>query len=130
MRRLWTAALLASLGLPAQASDGVELSMKSRASAPESALAVAPSGPKAAVLAPAPFTAARDPLPEILLRDEQDRHGYTSSCQHSTSNFCYDLADGRISFRGARLYMPKVDGLTAESVSLRQNRIVFKYSFR
>jgi hypothetical protein len=129
MHRLWTAAILAALGFPAHGADGLELSMKSRASASESALAVAPSSPKAAVLAPAPFS-ARDPLPEILLRDEQERRAYTSSCEKTTRDFCYDLADGRVSFRGARRYMPQVEGLRAESVSLRQNRLVFKYSFR
>jgi hypothetical protein len=43
---------------------------------------------------------------------------------------CYDALDGRIVYRGARAYMPKVDGFQPESVSLRRNGIVFKYSFQ
>jgi len=42
----------------------------------------------------------------------------------------YDLVDGRIVFVPARQYMPKVDGLTAEGVSLRRDMVRFKYSFR
>lgn len=42
---------------------------------------------------------------------------------------CYDGAERRVVFRGARRYMPQIDGLRAESVSLRRDRIVFKYSF-
>jgi hypothetical protein len=43
---------------------------------------------------------------------------------------CYDLAEQRIVYRGAREYMPAMNGLRAESVSLRHNRIVFKYTFK
>jgi len=41
-----------------------------------------------------------------------------------------DAADGRIVYRAAREYMPKIDGLKPESVSLRSHRLVFKYSFK
>ena len=42
----------------------------------------------------------------------------------------YDLTDGRIVFTPARSYMPKVDGLRPEGVSLRRHAVRFKYSFR
>jgi hypothetical protein len=29
----------------------------------------------------------------------------------------------------AREYMPRIQGLTAESVSVRRDRVIFKYSF-
>ena len=44
--------------------------------------------------------------------------------EFSANDLCYDLADARIVYRPARKYMPSVDGLKAENVSLRHNRIV------
>jgi hypothetical protein len=52
------------------------------------------------------------------------------TCQHSGQDLCYDLADRRIVYRPIRQYMPRVDGLTPENVSLRRNAIIIKYSFR
>jgi hypothetical protein len=40
------------------------------------------------------------------------------------------MADGRIVYRPARAYMPQFDGMRAESISLRHNKVVLKYSFR
>ena len=42
----------------------------------------------------------------------------------------YDFVDGRIVFVPARQYMPKIDGLTAEGISLRRDLVRFKYSFK
>jgi len=58
------------------------------------------------------------------------RQGYQGACEHSASGLCYDQADRRIVYTPARHYMPKFEGLTAESVSLRRDAIRFKYSFR
>jgi hypothetical protein len=58
------------------------------------------------------------------------RQNYKGACEHSTSGLCYDQADRRIVYTPARHYMPKFEGLTAESVSLRRDAIRFKYSFR
>ena len=75
---------------------------------------------------PAPVV-ARDSTPGVLVRTRQS---YQSACEHSASGLCYDQADRRIVYTPARHYMPKFDGLTAESVSLRRDAIRFKYSFR
>jgi hypothetical protein len=116
-------ALVASLALPAGANEGVDLSMKSK-----SAAAASTSIP--ASNAPAPFMRhARDPLPELMMRAEEERRGPAGACENGPSSLCYDVASGKIVYRGARAYMPAIDGLRAESVSLRRNRIVFKYSF-
>jgi hypothetical protein len=124
MRRLlWIAATLATLGFDARANDGVD-SLKSRAMAS----AAAPSVNSAT--AQAPFTQARDPLPEMILRDEQERRVSQGTCQHSAKDLCYDLTDRRIVYRPIRQYMPTVEGLRPESVSLRHDRVIFKYSFR
>ena len=122
MRRtmIVTALALAS-ALEAQANDGFDLALKSKSMAMASV---------AARNAPAPFAAGgRDPLPELLMREEQERRGPRGACEQSVSDVCYDVADGRITYRPARQYMPRIDGLTAESISLRHDRIIFKYSF-
>jgi hypothetical protein len=122
MRRSIVTTILATLAFAAQAHDGVEPSLRTKALA--SAAGVSKQ-------AEAPFTTyGRDPLPQLLLLDELDRPGTRSGCEASAKDMCYDLAEGRVVYRAARAYMPKVDGLTAESVSLRQRRIVIKYSFR
>ena len=42
----------------------------------------------------------------------------------------YSMVDGRVVYRPVRKWMPPLEGLTAESVSLRRNRLTLKYSFR
>ena len=119
MRRLLAIAVIASLGLPALAAEGVELRSRSLAAASTSS----------AKSADAPFRSGRDPLPEMLLGEELARRGPRGSCETTTTDLCYDLRDGRVVYRRAREYMPRINGLTAESVSVRRDRIVFKYSF-
>lgn len=122
MRRFAVLALAASLGLPAFAAEGLELSWRSRGQAAESSSEMR--------LGDAPFRAGRDPLPEILLRQEMEsRLGPRGGCDGAASDFCYDLREGRIVYRRARAYMPRIDGLTAESISVKRDRIIFKYSF-
>ena len=121
MYRIVATAVFATLALAVQAADGVELSLRTKALAANS---VAPKSD-------APFTAGRDPLPQLLLAEEQESRGPKGvGCEFSARDVCYDLTSGRVVYRGARAYMPKVEGLTPESVSLRHNRIVFKYSFK
>ena len=114
--------LTAGLAVAAQANEGVDLSVKSKSMA-ASATAVPSKN------AEAPFRYARDPLPELLLREEQERRGPSGACQNAATTLCYDITDGKIVYRGARQYMPKIDGLRAESISLRRNRLTLKYSF-
>ena len=118
VRSIAVSAIL-SLAFAAQANDGVELSLRNTA--------LASAG--VTKHADAPFATRRDPLPELLRLDEQDREAPKSACE-STRDLCYDLADRRIVYRPARNFMPSMNGLKAENVSLRHNRLVFKYSFR
>ena len=37
---------------------------------------------------------------------------------------------GRLLYRGARRYMPAFEGLAAEGISIRRDRVVLRYSFR
>ena len=119
MRRLLAIATIASLGLPALAAEGVELRSRSIASA--SAAAKSTDAPA--------LRTGRDPLPEMLLTEELERRGPRGSCETATRDLCYDLRDGRVVYRRAREYMPRIQGLTAESVSVRRDRVIFKYSF-
>ena len=122
MRRLLTAmTVVASLGLPAFAAEGMDLSARSR----DQAAAMQ----KSTKNAEAPFQAARDPLPELFMRQEEVFRGPKGACEVSASDLCYDLANGRVVYRKARAYMPKIDGLKAENISVKRDRIVFKYSF-
>ncbi|HUQ28509.1 MAG TPA: hypothetical protein VM051_07940 [Usitatibacter sp.] len=122
MRRLIVAtAIFASLGFAAQASDTADVSLKNRALA--SAGAPMPK-------ADAPFVYGRDPLPVLLMQEEQERRGPRGSCEAAARDLCFDAADGRVVYRPARQFMPQIDGLRAESVSLRSHRVTFKYSFR
>ena len=113
-------ALVASLPLAAMASEGVELSMKSKTMA---------AAGEPAKDAQAPFRHARDPMPELVLREEDERRGPMAACANVASAVCYDVGSGRIVYRGARQYMPTVDGLTPESISLRRGRVTLRYSF-
>ena len=124
-RSLAIAILLAAPALAARAAEPVvDLSMRAKA--------VASSGPVKASSAPftAPAAAGRDPWPELALHEEQEMRGPRGSCEYSTRDVCYDVADARLVYRPARRYMPRIGELTPENVQLRPNRIVFKYSFR
>lgn len=78
----------------------------------------------------APFVQPRgEPQAEPLvlrrdLREDQSR----SSCE-SGRDLCYDSQSGRIVYRPARQLMPDIPGLQAENISLKRDRIIFKYSF-
>lgn len=122
MRRFIVAtAVFASMAFAAQANDGLDISAKK---------VVASTAVPVSKQVEAPFTAARDPLPQLLMMEEQERRGLQSACDAAATTLCFDAADGRIVYRGARKFMPQVDGLRAESVSVRGNRINFKYSFK
>jgi len=124
------AAVIASLGLAAHAADAVvdfPAHAKIAEASPTVSAIVSGSGFKQVN---APFAGTRDPSPDFLFREEQILRGPQGACELSTRDVCYDAADARIVYRPARRYMPKIDGLTAENVQLRPNRIVLKYSFR
>lgn len=119
---LVTGALITSLALSVQANDGTELSLKTKA--------LASAGTPSTKQADAPFAYGRDPMPQLIMLEEQERRGPRGSCEAAARDLCFDAVERRVVFRPARKYMPKFDGLTPENVSLRGNRIVFKYSFK
>jgi hypothetical protein len=123
MFRIIAATAFVSLALGAQANDGLDLSLKNKA--------LASAGASTSKQAEAPFTSARDPLPQLLLMEEQERRNVRGgTCEAAAKDLCFDAAEGRIVYRAARNYMPRIDGLRPESVSVRTNRITLKYSFK
>jgi len=117
-KRILIAASLFATAFAVQAHEGLDLAQKSMAAA------------GATKSAPASLVAAHDPLPELFLRAEQERRGPRGACELAATDLCYDLTDGRLTYRGARRFMPRFEGLTAESISVRHDRVVFRYSFR
>jgi len=114
--------ILALLGaaLPARAGDGLDLAAKSRVMAASVQTTPAPA-----------FMLGKDPLPELLSRAESDRRGSGDGCAgHGSTAVCYDFREKRMVYRGARAYMPHLEGFTAENISLRHDGFVLRYSFR
>jgi hypothetical protein len=126
MRRSIALPVILSLAFAAEANDTGELSLRSKALVS----ATAPSFTYTPHHTDAPFANSRDPLPQMLLLEEQQAHATKSACESTARDLCYDLTEGRVVYRGARGYMPTMAGLSPEGVALRRNRIVFRYSFR
>jgi hypothetical protein len=126
MRSVIVATAILSLAFAARANDVADSSLKTKALAAAAVVSPAPR----TVEAPFTSSSVRDPLPQLLLAEEQDRRSLRGTCEAAATELCFDAADGRITYRGARKYMPAVDGLTPESVSVRGHRLNFKYSFK
>jgi hypothetical protein len=133
------AAMLATLGLAAHAGEGFDFAPKSQAMTSAAAVSSAAISSAPALAPPAaaphnvlaPFTAARSPMPDLApTREEPKARGPRGACESPTIDVCYDLSEGRIVFRPVRRYMPKLGELEPDSVSLRPNRITFKYTFK
>ena len=120
--RLSLAAALLTLAFDASANDGLELAARSKSM-------VGTGAP--ALNASAPFVASHDPLAGVFMREEQDRRGPTGTCEAAALDLCYDLSAGRVTYKGARRYMPQLgSGLAAESISVRRDAVVLRYSFK
>jgi len=55
---------------------------------------------------------------------------FNAACDYSQGVFCYDALGKRLVYRTGRHFMPSFQGLTAEGISVRHDRIVLRYSFR
>ena len=90
--------------------------------------------PKAALAAPAPahanapFTAPAAEAELVLAPQHEARQQKGSACESSLA-LCYDAADHRLVFKPARNLMPDLPGLKRENISVKRDRIVFRYSF-
>jgi hypothetical protein len=62
--------------------------------------------------------------PREDLRQQQSR----SWCENATT-LCYDPNEHRIVYKPARNFMPDLPGLTRDNISVKRDRIVFRYTF-
>ena len=100
------------------------------AEGPDSGLRTKSLAAAAAPGASAPFLQLREPLPQSLLRMDHGRQEPRVGCDQAARDLCYDWNDRRIVYRPARAFMPRIEGMTPESVSVRQDRVTLRYSFR
>jgi hypothetical protein len=79
---------------------------------------------------PAPFRApVLEPELELLPQPADPRlEGKRWSCT-GESSLCYDPDSRRIVYKPARALMPDIPGLRRENISVKRDRITFKYSF-
>jgi hypothetical protein len=118
-RTTLVAVLLASLAFSARANDGIDLSLRTKA------LASAGSIREASTSA----SSAGDTMPPLPMMGETEQLGVRNNgC--ANRDVCYDYVSGHIVVRPAREYMPRMNGLTPENLSVRHNRVTFTYSFK
>jgi len=90
--------------------------------------------PKAALTtstpaATAPFAIPMgEPEPMLMPPPDARQAQSRSSCENATT-LCYDATERRIVYKPARNLMPDLPGLTRENISVKRDRIVFRYSF-
>ena len=65
---------------------------------------------------------------ELLPRPDERLQKSKYACTGERS-LCYDPYSGRIVFKPARALMPEIRGFRPENISIRRDRIVFKYSW-
>ena len=102
------------------ANDAKPLQLK----VPKAALAAGVPSGTAPFAMPIGAEPELDLLPRRDLRQDQSR----SSC-NGDSALCYDAAERRIVYKPARALMPELPGFTRENISVKRDRIVFRYSF-
>ena len=78
----------------------------------------------------APFVVHPLAEPEIALIPRQpSRPNDSRSACDGASAVCYDPSSGRIEVASARNLMPDIPGLRRETISVKRDRILFRYSF-
>jgi hypothetical protein len=78
----------------------------------------------------APFVSRAEPASEMSLGAPALSSGRSVPCADGLTALCYDANNRGLIYRGARDFMPRVDGLTPEGVALRRDRLILRYSFR
>ena len=80
----------------------------------------------------APFVAqSSEPTFDLVPPREDDRmKASRSSCDRAGQSLCYDSGSGKVVYKKTREYMPDLPGMRAEHISLKRDRITFKYSFQ
>ena len=80
--------------------------------------------------AAAPFReAVREPELDLLPRAADPRLDSKNWSCDGESSLCYDPESRRIIYKPARAFMPELPGLRRENISVKRDRITFRYSF-
>jgi len=110
----------APAGETSEAASGPPLKLRSKAAV--SAVMPAPR-------ASAPFMASTgEPELELAPSGDPRLESSRSSCSGERS-LCYDPTSGRIVYKPARALMPEIPGLRRENISVKRDRVTFRYSF-
>jgi len=121
MRASWIAGAFAATAIAtcAFANENFPLQLRSKT-------AIATVAPHA----DAPFVSAvGEPAREPTFTPSETRMQHSRSACDSDSDFCYDADNGHIVYKPARKFMPDLPGLHPENISIKRDRVVFKYSF-
>jgi len=116
----WFAASCVSFGAAwAHGADGLDLALRTHGAVTRTEAVEASPGPAMV-------------MHESAVVPHVYGHGQTAwllpTCRAPET--CAEGSEGRLFYRGARRYMPAWDGLAAEGISLRRDRLVLRYSFR
>jgi hypothetical protein len=65
---------------------------------------------------------------DLVPRRPERQEASPSSCNGERS-LCYDPTSGHVVYKPARQFMPELPGLQPENISVKRDRIVFRYSF-
>lgn len=68
-------------------------------------------------------------LPGVSFNGRAVREKIAGSCAASSASICYDYRTGRAVYRPAREWMPEINGLKRESLSVKRDKVVLHYSF-
>lgn len=110
---------------------GLAAALKAAAAETEKALELRPKAAIAASVATkhAPFMFAPGDEPDVDFITRQDPVEESPSACNAQRALCYDSRSGHIVYRPARNFMPDLPGLQRENISVKRDRIVFRYSF-
>ncbi len=104
----------------AEASDSAQLTLRSKA-----AVSAVLSAPRAA----APFRMSTAPELDLLPESADPRLENKHWTCDGERSLCYDPNSRRVIYKPARALMPEIPGLRRENISVKRDRITFKYSF-
>lgn len=106
----------------APASSGKTLQLR-----PKSLLVPAPAAVQHAPFLVQPGEPAVDFQPHNT--DERLKE-IRASCDNGGRSLCYDTDSGKVVYKKTAEYMPTIPGMKAEHISVKRDRVTFKYSFR
>lgn len=75
-------------------------------------------------------TFSHNPLPDLPAGVDLTARNLARTPACSNRDLCYDYQERKLVYRPSRNWMPEIEGLTAEHMSLRRGVVSFKYSFK